>query len=121
MKVKNNFLAQVFVYGDSLRSHPVVVAVPDESFLLPWAKTNGFADKSFEELCASPEINKMILDQIIKEGRQNGLKGFEVPKGLYLSSKTFEALNILTPTFKIKRHDAKKVFIHEIEALYASS
>ncbi|KAJ3415825.1 Long-chain-fatty-acid--CoA ligase 5 [Chytridiales sp. JEL 0842] len=119
MKVKTPFIQQIWVYGDSLRSSPIAVVVLDQDYLMPWAKANGFEGKSYEELANSPEINKQILDGMVKEGKKNNLVGYEIPKAIFISSKTFEAVNLLTPTFKIKRHEAKLYFNAKIEELYS--
>jgi len=37
----SNYIAQTFVYGDSLRSYTVAVIVPDVDNLKKWAKENG--------------------------------------------------------------------------------
>lgn len=64
-----------------------------------------------------------LKDAIIKEmdifGRQNGLKGFELPKKIYLFKDKFSVENqIITPTMKIRRHIAKKIFEEQINKLY---
>ena len=52
-------------------------------------------------------------------GRKNGLKGFELPKKIYLFKDKFSVENkIITPTMKIKRHVAKKIFEEEINKMY---
>lgn len=38
--VKSPFIAQCFVYGDSLQSYLVGIIVPDQEYLLRWAKNN---------------------------------------------------------------------------------
>ena len=49
--VRSKYIAQIFLYGDSLRSSCVAIVVPDEEVLLGWAASNGHSDVSFEELC----------------------------------------------------------------------
>ncbi|KAJ1814327.1 medium-chain fatty acid-CoA ligase faa2, partial [Coemansia sp. RSA 2675] len=50
----------------------------------------------------------------------NGLKGFEIPKNIFLESKPFTIENeLLTPTFKVKRPVAKEAYKAELERLYA--
>jgi long-subunit acyl-CoA synthetase (AMP-forming) len=36
--VKSPFVAQIFIYGSSLKASLVAVVVPDPEILLPWAK-----------------------------------------------------------------------------------
>ena len=52
-------------------------------------------------------------------GRKFGLKGFELPKKIYLFKDKFSVENqIITPTMKIKRHIAKKIFEKQINEMY---
>ncbi len=44
------FVAQVYHYGDSLKSACVAIVVPDEEVLTNWAKEND-VQGSFQELC----------------------------------------------------------------------
>jgi len=48
------------------------------------------------------------------------LKGFEMLKAIRIHDDLFTAENgLLTPTFKMKRHEAKKLFQNEIDSMYA--
>jgi len=48
------------------------------------------------------------------------LKGFEVVKDICLIDEDFSVDNgLLTPTFKLKRHECQKKFGHELTAMYA--
>ncbi|KAJ3218786.1 Long-chain-fatty-acid--CoA ligase 1 [Dinochytrium kinnereticum] len=114
---KTKWVLQSFVFGDSLKSSCVMIVVPDEAVLLPWAKQNNKTG-SFSELCLNSEVNQIIHKSILEEGKKNGLARYELPSAIALSSKTFEELGLLTPTFKTKRHDARRVFADEIDYLY---
>jgi len=48
---------------------------------------------------------------MIKTGKQLGLKSFEQVKAIYLDSRVFTVENnLLTPTFKLKRPQAKEYY-----------
>ncbi|KAJ3300779.1 Long chain acyl-CoA synthetase 7 peroxisomal [Borealophlyctis nickersoniae] len=120
-KIKNKYIAQTFVYGDSLRNSAVVIVVPDPEALLPWAKANGLGDLTFEQLCENPTAKKMVLDECIATGKRGGLLSFELPKSIHMVPKPFTVENgLLTPTFKVKRHEAKKQMLKAIEGMYKS-
>ena len=57
----STFIAQMFLYGDSLRSSCVAIVVPDEEVLTQWAQEHGKADKSFEELCSDEVLKYSVL------------------------------------------------------------
>jgi long-chain acyl-CoA synthetase len=114
-------IAQVFVYGDSLQYFLVAIVVPDRPALEKWAAENGVAvdGGDYEALLKHARINKHILEEIIAKSREAGFFGFEIPQRVHLTSNAFSPDNdILTPTFKLKRNEAKKAFLIEIKALY---
>ncbi|CAG8467059.1 7195_t:CDS:2 [Funneliformis caledonium] len=117
---KHELVSQAFVYGDSLQASLICVIVPDEEVLMHWAKQNGFEGLSYEELCKDAKVRKHFLQTLIKYGKANDLKGFECVKNVYLTPEPFSIQNnLLTPTYKLKRHQAKLRFQREIDAMYA--
>ncbi|XP_051530008.1 long-chain-fatty-acid--CoA ligase 5-like [Myxocyprinus asiaticus] len=124
-KIENVYIrsapvAQVFVHGDSLQSCLVAIVVPDPEVLPGFAEKLGVKG-SFVELCKNQEIKKAILTDLIKLGREAGLKSFEQVKDLYLHSDMFTIENgLLTPTLKAKRADLTKFFKVQIDRLYAN-
>ncbi|NXB51062.1 ACSL5 ligase, partial [Leucopsar rothschildi] len=125
-KIENVYIgsapvAQVFVHGESLRSFLIGIVVPDAEILPEFAAKLGVKG-SFEELCKNPAVKKAILDDMIRLGREAGLKSFEQVKDLYIHTELFSVENgLLTPTLKAKRGDLVKFFQKEIEALYSST
>ncbi|GAA6087865.1 long-chain-fatty-acid--CoA ligase 5 [Tachysurus ichikawai] len=123
-KIENVYIrcgtvAQLFVHGDSLQSCLVAIVVPDAETLPGLAEKLGVKG-SFKELCKNQQIKKVILSDLVKLGRDAGLKSFEQVKDLHLHSEQFTIENgLLTPTLKAKRGDLGKFFKNEIENLYA--
>ena len=75
---------------------------------------------SFCELCSNEKVKNEVLTQMRSLGKEGGLKGFEQVKDICLTPDAFSVDNdLLTPTFKFKRHVAKTYFEKELAALYA--
>uniref|UniRef100_A0A4W5KTV5 Arachidonate--CoA ligase n=1 Tax=Hucho hucho TaxID=62062 RepID=A0A4W5KTV5_9TELE len=118
--IRSEPVAQVFVHGDSLQASLVAIVVPDPEILPSFAKKLG-VQGSHEELCKSQTIKKAIIADLVKLGRQAGLKSFEQVKDLYMHPELFTIENgLLTPTLKAKRADLKKLFQPQIDSLYDS-
>ncbi|KDO33542.1 hypothetical protein SPRG_19176 [Saprolegnia parasitica CBS 223.65] len=113
-------VAQAFVHGDSLHASLVAIIVPEETALAPLAATLKVSG-AFLDWCNSPAVTKAVLTDLQRVGRENGLLGFELVRAIALDPNPFTVENdLLTPTFKLKRHDAQRAFASRIEALYAS-
>ncbi|KAJ2027514.1 medium-chain fatty acid-CoA ligase faa2 [Coemansia sp. S16] len=117
---------QTYIHGDSLQSTVVAVVVPNEEFLrreitdTPALAHLAAQDLSYADLCLHPDITSHFIRVFDAWGRKNGLKGFEIPKNIFLESRPFSVENnILTPTFKVKRPVAKDLYKPTLERLYA--
>jgi long-chain acyl-CoA synthetase len=121
----SHLIGQIFVYGDSLQHFLVAIVVPDRPVLEKWCAENGVTfegDAGYAELLKSPRINKLYLDEMVHKAREAGLFGFEIPQKAHITHVAFTPDNdILTPTFKLKRNDAKKFFLAEIKELYGGA
>lgn len=119
--VRSAAVAQVFVHGESLRSFLIGIVVPDPETLPEFAAKLGLKG-SYEDLCKNPAVKKAILEDMVRLGKEAGLKSFEQVKDLYIHTDMFSVENgLLTPTLKAKRADLVKFFKKQIEALYASA
>ncbi|KAI9251955.1 hypothetical protein BY458DRAFT_523446 [Sporodiniella umbellata] len=115
---KHELVAQTFVYGDSMQSSLVGVVVPDKNGFFDWVKANY---PNMEDAYNSDQVKKDFLKIITDYGKKNDLKGFEQIRAVYLTPNEFTIDNdLLTPTFKLKRETAKKVYQSEIDTLYAA-
>ncbi|KAI8990962.1 hypothetical protein BDF20DRAFT_903877 [Mycotypha africana] len=117
---KNELIAQAFVYGESKQSQLVGIFLPDHDPLMHWAaKKPEFASMSFEQLCESPAVNLEVMKELTKFGKEYGLKGFEQVKALHLITEEFSVANeLLTPTFKLRRENARSAFKEQIDQMY---
>ncbi|XP_076870176.1 long-chain-fatty-acid--CoA ligase 1a isoform X1 [Brachyhypopomus gauderio] len=123
-KIENVYLrsdpvAQVFVHGDSLQACLVGIVVPDPDFLPGWAKKRGL-EGSYTQLCKSKEVKNAILEDIVRLGKEAGLKSFEQVRDITLHPEMFSVQNgLLTPTLKAKRTELRNHFRDQISQLYA--
>ncbi|NXG57046.1 ACSL1 ligase, partial [Hemiprocne comata] len=114
-------LGQVFVHGESLQAFLVAVVVPDPETLRNWAKKRGF-EGSYEELCKNKDVKKHILEDMVRIGKESGLKSFEQVKDIVVHTEMFSIENgLLTPTLKAKRPELRKYFQSQIDELYANA
>lgn len=118
---KHEMIAQAYVHGDSMQSHLVGIMVPDETSIMRWAsKHSKFKAMTLEEVCVSEEAKTEILNYINIHGKENDLKSFEQVKALHLTTSEFTVENeLLTPTFKLKREQARTVFSERIDKMYS--
>ncbi|XP_038614060.1 long-chain-fatty-acid--CoA ligase 5 [Tachyglossus aculeatus] len=117
--IRSGPVAQVFVHGESLRSTLVGVVVPDADVFPGFAAKLGVKG-SMEELCQNAVVKKAVLDDLLKVGREAGLKSFEQVKSIHLHPEAFSIENgLLTPTLKAKRTELSKYFKSQIDDLYS--
>ena len=65
------------------------------------------------------DLKADIVHQLELFGKENGFKGFEIIKKVYISKEPFTVDNdLVTPTLKIRRHVAKKKFQKELNEMY---
>ena len=101
----------------------MAVVVPDRSYIEKWAHNNGIQlqddDKYEGFLNTDPRVNWVITTEIQTICKNSGLFGFEIPQRVFLTSKVFsQESGLLTPTYKVKRNEAKHHFLREIKAMY---
>lgn len=117
---KCKFVAQCFVYGDSLNSSLVAVVCIDPDVFKAWALAQGFKPDNLEQLCKDPRARATVLADMDAVGREAQLRGFEFAKAVTLVLEPFTLENgLLTPTFKVKRPQAKAYFAKAIADMYA--
>jgi long-chain acyl-CoA synthetase len=107
-----------FVYGDSLQAYLISIVVPNRNFVLEAAKKLNL-EGDFEQLITRKEIEKDVLDNMNKQAKAEKLMGFEMVKKIKLVADSFALKGLVTSTFKLKRHEAKKFFENEIKAMYS--
>ncbi|KAJ2945572.1 hypothetical protein O0L34_g394 [Tuta absoluta] len=116
--IRSQYVEQVFVHGESLKSCVVAVVVPDVDVVKCWALENGIKG-TFSALCENEKVKRVIMDDMLQWGKTAGLKTFEQVKDVYLHPDPFSVQNgLLTPTMKAKRPEIRNYFKPQIEDMY---
>lgn len=117
---RSEAVAQVFVHGESLQACLVAVVVPDPDFLCGWTTKTLGLEGGYQELCGKEEVKAAILEDMVRLGKEGGLKSFEQVKAIYIHTEMFSVENgLLTPTMKAKRNELRHYFRSQIDELYA--
>lgn len=117
--MRHKYVAEVFLYGDSLQHYLIAVIVPHKHEILKLGEALKI-EGSFEELCKNKQIVDKVLKDINELGKAEKLLSFELAKKLVLEPVSFVTQNLMTPSFKLMRHDAKKVYQKDIDFLYST-
>ena len=115
--IQSSYVAQVWIYGDSLRDHIVGFFVIDPEILKRFS-----ADITEEQLNAEKEFKQEVYDDLIRLATGNKFNSLEKPKQIYLLKDPFTVENdFLTPTMKLKRNIAKQMLQEQINSMYADT
>jgi long-chain acyl-CoA synthetase len=112
----NRYIAEIVMIGNK-RHFPAALVVPNFENLEKWARDNGLAFSSREELIARPEVTG-FYDRTVAELTAH-LASFEKIKKVALVAREFtlEAGEI-TPTLKVKRRVVEQKYKDVIDRLY---
>ncbi len=116
MLLVDKYIEQIVVIADQ-RKFVSALIVPDFSLLEEYAREHGIAFTDREELCAKPEIVKMVSERI--ETLQQGLAHYEQIKRITLMPHHFSMESgELTNTLKLKRGAIYKNYKETIDKMY---
>ena len=112
----DTYIEHACVIGDAKKFIGALI-VPQFELLEKWAKKNGIAFASQQDLVANPEVKKFYQEKVDKVNEK--LARYEQIKKFVLLPVSFtEQGGELTPTQKLKRRNVYKRFTGEIESLY---
>lgn len=116
---KSKFIAHMMCYGSSIQSYLVAVVIPDEQHLMSWAASIGINGIPFAQLCALPEIKKLILSEMRQCEQSVQMRPFERALDIIIDSVDFTPENgLLTATSKLNRSAILNKYRVQLEALY---
>jgi long-chain acyl-CoA synthetase len=116
---RSEYVSQIFIHGESLKSSIVAIVVPDVVVVKQYAEYHGM-EGTFSVLCSNAAIKQLIMDDMVRLGADAGLKSFEQVKDIYLHPDPFSVQNgLLTPTLKSKRPDLRRYFKPQLDDMYS--
>ncbi|CAH1183332.1 unnamed protein product [Phaedon cochleariae] len=111
----------ICVYGESSKDFCVALVVANHPQLRDLAAKKGITDKSFEELCVDPRVEKAVMQELAEHGKRSKLEKFEIPAAVKLVKEAWSPdMGLVTAAFKLKRKDIEERYKHEIKRMYAS-
>eukprot|EP01055_Gregarina_sp_Pseudo9_P003850 Gregarina_sp_Pseudo_9__3849@NODE_39_length_5284_cov_104_254719_g36_i0_p1_GENE_NODE_39_length_5284_cov_104_254719_g36_i0NODE_39_length_5284_cov_104_254719_g36_i0_p1_ORF_typecomplete_len672_score109_31AMPbinding/PF00501_28/2_2e68_NODE_39_length_5284_cov_104_254719_g36_i031955210 len=115
------YIEQIFISGNSFKTHPVALIVPSQEAAVKWAESQGLALGSLKEFCDLAAFRELVLNDMEIVAKANNLNGFEKPKECRFISDAFTPENLrLTPTLKIVRQRILEDYRELLEEMYAS-
>ena len=110
-------IANAFVWGDG-RAYNIAVIVPDFATMKKDDRIAKWAQGSSQEVVKDKNIQD-FLSEGIKRHLKKSYGGYEIPQKFIFASEDFTLENgLVTQTMKLKRKEALKVYLTEIEKLY---
>lgn len=115
------WISQLYLHGDGLQPHLVLIAVVNEDNVKAWAKPQlRGAALNWDTLCGSPALRKLVISDVRHICKTSGLKGFETPQNVHLEFAPWTPEGgLVTPTLKVKRKELEKHYRPVIDRLYA--
>jgi long-chain acyl-CoA synthetase len=74
--IRSQYVSQLYVHGESLKSCIIAIVVPDVDVIKCWASENGIPG-TLSVLCNNDDVKQLIQDDMIAWGKEAGLKSFE--------------------------------------------
>jgi long-chain acyl-CoA synthetase len=108
-------VAQAMVYGDK-RPYLVGILVPEQSFVVEWAKANGKPNQ-LSELAGDADFHA-ALSKVVDQANQK-LSQIEKVRRFVIADEAFTTDNaMMTPTLKVRRHKVLETYRERLDALY---
>lgn len=109
-------LREIIVYGEPLEEYLIAIVSCDKDWLFKEKLWDG--EKNIKEILMRKDVKERVLSEMHSVGKEASLFNYEQVKFVHLIEETFESLGLLTPTFKLKRFEVKKIFADLIKEAY---
>ncbi|MFF5972038.1 AMP-dependent synthetase/ligase [Streptomyces sp. NPDC012769] len=113
------FVSNIVVLGADRNYCSALIAL-DEPSILGWAAEHGLAGKSYAEVVASPQVEKLIEGYVTR--LNEGLQRWQTIKKFRLLPRDLDVEHgELTPSLKMKRPVVERTYQHLIDEMYAGA
>ncbi|MFD7326522.1 AMP-dependent synthetase/ligase [Streptomyces sp. NPDC059875] len=113
------FVSNIVVLGADRNYCSALIAL-DEPSILGWAAEHDLAGKSYAEVVASPQVEKLIQGYV--DRLNEGLQRWQTIKKFRLLPRDLDVEHgELTPSLKMKRPVVERTYKHLIEEMYAGA
>ncbi|MFE5832087.1 AMP-dependent synthetase/ligase [Streptomyces sp. NPDC056488] len=113
------FVSNILVHGADRNFCTALIAL-DEPSILGWAAEHDLAGKSYAEVVAAPQTEKLIQGYV--DRLNEGLQRWQTIKKFRLLPRDLDIEHgELTPSLKLKRPVVEREYKHLIEEMYAGS
>ena len=110
-------IVNAFVWGEG-KAYNIAVIVPDFATMKKDDRIAKWAQGSPREVVTDKNIHDFLSDKI-KRHLKKSYGGYEIPQKFIFTSEDFTLENgLVTQTMKLKRKEAMKTYLKEIEKLY---
>ncbi|GEB58699.1 AMP-dependent synthetase/ligase [Streptomyces gardneri] len=113
------FVSNIVVLGADRNYCSALIAL-DEPAILGWAAEQGLAGKTYAEVVAAPETEKLVQGYV--DRLNEGLQRWQTIKKFRLLPRDLDVEHgELTPSLKMKRPVVERTYQHLIDAMYEGS
>ncbi|MEV7613650.1 long-chain fatty acid--CoA ligase [Streptomyces sp. NPDC089799] len=110
------YVSNLVVHGAD-RNYCTALIALDEPSLLGWAAENGLGGKSYAEVVAAPETNRLVETYV--QTLNEGLQRWQTVKKFRILPRDLDVEHgDLTPSLKLKRPAVEREFKHLIDEMY---
>lgn len=110
-------IEDIFVYGDSLKSALVAILNVDLKQLEKIASEKKI-EGNIDEWVKNEDIKTHYISLMNDQAKKLKFSGLEKIKKIYIEKTPFADFDLVTTTFKLKRHEAKKHYQEVLDELY---
>ncbi len=109
-------IAQAMIYGDQ-RPHLVGLIVPDQEWMIEWAREHSKKSVKLAELRPDPDFHKALGEAVSRINKR--LSNFEKVRKFTIATEAFSVENEqMTPTLKVRRHKVHEIYGEDLIGLY---